>query len=87
MADFFDSIDKSRLAEAITLVRQCVGEKEAERLEQSLGEGGNSLKLPPNFGASELALVKSVVENPELLRRLLLSPQGKNLIRQITGSR
>ena len=83
MNNIFNSIDEKKLQQAINMVKEMIGPAEAAKLEKSFSEQ-KGVKLPSNLSASDLAMVKTVIENPELLRKVLSTPQGKQVIRNIT---
>lgn len=83
MNNIFDSIDEKKLAKAIELVKEMIGPTEAAKLEKSFSEQKGN-QLASNFSQKDMAMVKTFIENPELLRKVLSTPQGKQSIRNIT---
>ena len=83
MNNIFDSIDEKKLSQAISLVKEMIGPTEAAKLEKNLSEQKGQL-LAAGLNSKDLAMVKTFIENPELLRKVLSTPQGKQAIRNIT---
>ena len=83
MNNIFDSIDEKKLSQAISLVKEMIGPTEAAKLEKSFSEQKGK-QLAAGLNSKDLAMVKTFIENPELLRKVLSTPQGKQAIHNIT---
>ena len=85
MSNFFDSIDPKKIQEAINVIGECIGPKEAEDMRKMFSGGSNGPEIPPDVSPIQLALIKNIIENPDMLRKVLSSPQGKAIIKQLTN--
>jgi len=83
MNNYFDSIDKNKLNDAINAVKEIIGKEEAERLEKAFAQN-NGNQFISGLSSDKLAAVKSIIENPALLRKILSTPQGREAITKIT---
>ncbi|MBE6896817.1 MAG: hypothetical protein E7477_06935 [Ruminococcaceae bacterium] len=81
MNNIFDSIDEKKLAQAISIVKEIIGPTEAARLEKSFSEQKGK-QLASGLSQNDIATVKTFIDNPELLRKVLSTPQGKQIIRK-----
>ncbi len=80
--NIFNSIDEKKLKRAIELVKEMIGPAEAAKLERSFNEQKGA-QIASTLSANDLAMVKTVIENPELLRKVLSTPQGKHAVSKI----
>ena len=86
MNDILGSIDQSKLDSAIALIKNALGKEEAERLEKAFAERNSGVDpLISKYSASELAAVKTIIENPQLLKQILSTPKGREAVSKITG--
>lgn len=80
--NIFNSIDEKKLKRAIELVKEMIGPAEAAKLERSFNEQKGA-QIASTLSANDLAMVKTVIENPELLKKILSTPQGKQAVSKI----
>ena len=86
MNDILGSIDQSKLDAAIALIKNALGKEEAERLEKAFAERNTGAEpLISRYSASELSAVKTVIENPQILKQILSTPKGREAVSKITG--
>lgn len=74
MSNDFSGIDEAKLQQAVFVLKEILGDKEAAKIEKMFGN-----KEAPNLKLSEndLLLVKTVIEKPELLKKMLSTPQAR----------
>lgn len=73
----FNGIDEAKLQNAIEMMKQILGKEEAAKIEKLFEN-----KTPSNLNLSEkeLKAVKTVVENPEMLRTILSSRKAREVL-------
>ncbi len=82
MNNILNSIDAEKLSLAIKTVKDMIGAEEAAKLEKSFA-GSHASRLTEGLSDAELLMVKNVIENPELLRKILSTAKGKEAIGKI----
>lgn len=75
--------DQEKLRRAIDIIKQALGPQEAARIEQKLATDSGSFGLSPTLSKKDLSIVLPVLDNPEILRRILSSPQGREGLKKI----
>ncbi len=70
-------IDEAKLEKAIEMLTQVMGPQEAEKIKK-LTETNKNMKL--NLSEKEMKTVKTVIENPEMLRTILSSRQAREVL-------
>lgn len=70
-------IDEAKLEKAIEMLQQVMGAKEAEKI-RNLADSSKNLKM--NLSEKEMKTVKTVIENPEMLRTILSSRKTREVL-------
>ena len=70
-------IDEAKLEKAIEMLTQVMGEEEAAKIKK-LTESNKNINF--NLSEKEMKTVKTVIENPEMLRTILSSRQAREVL-------
>ena len=70
-------IDEAKLEKAIEMLTQVMGEEEAAKIKK-LTESNKNINF--NLSENEMKTVKTVIENPEMLRTILSSRQAREVL-------
>ena len=70
-------IDETKLEKAVEMLTQVMGKEEAAKIKK-LTESDKNIKL--NLTEKEIKTVKTVIENPEMLRTILSSRQAREVL-------
>ena len=70
-------IDEKKLEKAIEMLQQVMGAEEAEKI-KNLAASNKNLKI--NLSEKEMKTVKTVIENPEMLRTILSSRKTREVL-------
>jgi len=70
-------IDEKKLEKAIEMLQQVMGKEEAEKI-KNLADSNKNLKM--NLSEKEMKTVKTVIENPEMLRTILSSRKTREVL-------
>ncbi len=70
-------IDEAKLEKAIEMLTQVMGAEEAEKIKK-LTESNKNINF--NLSEKEMKTVKTVIENPEMLRTILSSRQAREVL-------
>lgn len=70
-------IDEAKMQQAIEMMKQVMGPAEAAKIEKAFSTKGEA-KL--NLTEKELKTVKTVIENPEMLKTILSSRKAREIL-------
>lgn len=71
----FAGIDENKLKAAVKILKETLGREEAEKMERLMESKGGF--EGHTFSEKEMKMIKTVIENPEMLRMILSTKQAR----------
>ena len=87
MTNFFDGVDKTKLDNAINLIKNNIGPSEIMKIEKAVKDQRELEKLLDGLGSKERAAILKIMNDPQLLSAILTSPKAREGIKKFLSER